>query len=148
MARKATLALMALASTAMLSALVVPHPTSGVVFASASLLFPPALAALGALRRGRLGPLALPLVIFGAILQALLAALLLLSGRPWSGTLWLGLPPAGALLVYGLGLVPLVLVSLGFAWHAPRFGPSEEDLRRLSELSARRRGTPDGKSGR
>jgi hypothetical protein len=147
MARHATLALLALASSAMILALVVPHPASGVVFASASLLFPPALAALGALRRGRLGSLVLPLLALGALLQALLAALLLLSGRPWTGTLWLGLPPAGALLVYGLGLAPLVLVSLLFAWHAPRFGPSEEQLRRLRRLSARRGETPDGESG-
>lgn len=147
MARNAALALLALASLAMLSALVVSYPASGVVFASASLLVPPALAALGALRRGRLGPLALPVVIFGVFLQVLLGALLLLSGRPWSGTLWLGLPPAGALLVYGLGLAPLLVVSLGFAWHAPRFGPSEEDLRRLRELAARRGGERDGRSG-
>jgi hypothetical protein len=145
MVRNAALGLLTLASLIALGALLVPHPASGIVFASASLLFPPALAALGASRRGGLGTLGPPLLLFALLLQLLLAAMLLLSGRAGDGGLWLGLPPAAAVLLYGLGLLPLFLVSFGFAWHFGRSGPREEELRRLRELArrAKDRGEPE-----
>lgn len=142
MARRAALALLTLASLVMVAALMAPHPAAGLVFASASLLCPPTLVALGASRHGRLGSLGVPLLLFALFLQLLLGALIVLSGRPVGCRLWAGLPPAGAVLVYGLGLLPLAIVSLGFALHAPRFGPTEEDLQRLRELSRR-----DGEHG-
>jgi hypothetical protein len=145
MVRNAALGLLTLASLVAFVALLVPHPASGLVFASASLLLPPALVALGASRRGRLGPLGPALLLFALFLQLLLAAMILLSGRAEAEGLWLGLPPAGAVLLYGLGLLPLLLVSFGFAWHFGGSGPGEEELRRLRALA--RRAAREGEPG-
>lgn len=71
--------------------------------------------ALGALREGRLGPFGPWLA---AALLAWLAAFTLMHVLPAdTATLWLGLPPATAVAVYGLWPAPLVLVTLPYALH-------------------------------
>ncbi|MEX2531504.1 MAG: hypothetical protein WD960_12100 [Gemmatimonadota bacterium] len=50
-----------------------------------------------------------------------------------------GLPPAAALMVYGAGLLPLLLVPLGYAWVFPTVGFAEGELERVREEARRAR---------
>jgi hypothetical protein len=134
-AHRPALILLGSCSVVALACLLVNHPAAPVVFGVAAFAFPPILIALGAARRGRIGPLAIPLLLIAVLLEGSVAVMLLLSGAGESGKLWLGLPPATAVLLYGLWLSPLLAVSFVYAWHFGRFGPREEDLRRIRALS-------------
>ena len=98
------------------------------LFAALAMAVPVALIALGAQRRGRLGPLLWPLVALLMILEGCVFAMLWLRGSvltaPWIG----GLPLAAAVQFYGLFLAPMALVSLAYAWTFDRFGLRQEDL--------------------
>ena len=89
------------------------------------MMFIPALIALGASRRGRLGVLTMPLLLFGLYLVLCLTAMLLLSAEPEAESWWLGLPPATLLMLAGLWLAPLPAVSLGYAWYFQHSGLGE-----------------------
>lgn len=129
--RRLALAFLALGSPAVLGACWWAGPRGEVVFALLVVAFPLALIALGATRRGRLGPLRLPLVALGLILEGSLVALLLLRGRveelPWVG----GLPLVAAIQVYCMALLPLGLVVLAYALTFESFTLRSEDLDRL-----------------
>jgi len=96
--------------------------------------------ALGAARDGRLGRLTLP---FAGVLVVLLAgfgaALALPPPDPADPTLWLGLPPAAAVVMYGVGLLPLLAVPVAYALTFDEMTLSEEDLARVREASQARR---------
>jgi len=72
---------------------------------------------LGALGRERNLGLA---VVFGALFVLLVAcfgaALVLPADDPATLRLWLGLPPRAAIVVYGVGLLPLFLLPLAYAF--------------------------------
>jgi len=94
-------------------------------------VFPVALIALGAARGGRLGPLRLPLLLLGAVLGGVLAALLLLpQGGPDAGPLPLGT----ALMLFVLVPVPFILVSWVYAATFDRWFLREEDLERIRRM--------------
>lgn len=111
----------------------------GEIGATVSLLltpvFPLALIVLGASRRGRLGPLVLPLLVVGLLLEGGLIAMWLLRGKvlaaPWFG----GLPLAANVLIYGMWIVPFVIVVVTYALTFDSFTLTEDDLRRLDEMS-------------
>jgi len=81
-------------------------------FVLVSLSFPAALCAVGAMGPGRRATAGRLFLALGLLLVASGAGMLLLDGR--EGSL-LGLPPAAALMLVGLGLVPLLLTCLGYA---------------------------------
>jgi hypothetical protein len=137
--RSALLLGLALVSLLALASLVLEFPGSDLVFAVSAFAFPPLLIGLGALRNGRLGGLAWPLLAFAAFLQACLLGMVWLSGCPDPRDWWFGLPPASAVMLGGLWLFPLLIVSFVYAWHFPRAGLTRDDLRRIRELAARRR---------
>ncbi len=126
----------------MLLAFIAGTPAGDVLIVLLSVAFPVALIALGVQRRGSLGPLLWPLTGLLLILEAGFAAMLMLRGSvltaPWVG----GLPLATAVQFYGLFLLPLVLVSLAYAWTFDRHGLRQEDLDEL-----RRRFGGDEKKG-
>lgn len=102
-----------------LAALVWPEPPAWaawtLAWGTAGLLV--SLMALGASRRGRgLGFLA---GVFGIVFLILAGAFSLVLAWPGnelaSGTLWLGLPPRAAIVIYGLGILPVVLLPLAYA---------------------------------
>ena len=117
---------------------------SEVVFATLAVAFPVALAAVGASRRGRLGPLAVPLVALLVILEASVLAMLALRGRleelPW---LW-GLPLPAAIELYGMWLLPLALVALAYALTFDSFTLRADDLERLRRFG---HGTGESETG-
>ena len=55
---------------------------------------------------------------------------------PAEPRLLLGLPPAVAYLLYGLGLLPALIVPLVYAWSFERATLSEENLRRIRRAGA------------
>ena len=66
--------------------------------------------------------------------------MLALRGRVLDGPWIAGLPVALALLLYGVFLLPLVVISLGFALTFDRFDVEEAELEELRRLAAKRSG--------
>lgn len=92
--------------------------------------------ALGAAKGGRLeglGPVfAFVLLVVGGGLGALLV---LPPADPADPTLILGLPPRAALLVYGVGLLPVLVVPFAYALTFERLSPDEDELERIRRLA-------------
>ncbi len=128
MTRRAALAFLACSSPAILLAFVAGTPAGDVVFALLAMAFPVALIALGAQRRGSLGPLLWPLAALALVLEGCIVAMLMLRGQVLAASWFGGLPLAAAVQFYGLFLLPLFIVSLAYAWTFERFGLRQEDL--------------------
>ncbi len=94
----------------------------------AGVLFPVSLIVLGAAREGRLGRLAVPILILGIILAAGLALAVFL---PEGGPDVLGLPLGTALMIFVVVPVPLLLTCLAYAFTFDRLGLRPEDLDRV-----------------
>ncbi len=89
--------------------------------------------AVGAARNGRVGgrltaAFGLVLLVVGGGFGALLA---LPPADPGDPTLWLGLPPRAAVLLYGIGVIPFFIVPVAYAWTFDAFTLSEADLERV-----------------
>lgn len=137
MATKISLGFLAIASPAILLALLVGTRTSEWTFAVLAAAFPIPLIALGAGRGA--GALRVGLVALLVFYEACLLGALALHGRdaPWL----LGLPLATALELYGAFLAPIPVVGLLYARTFERHGLRRRDL---EELRARfRRGEGD-----
>jgi hypothetical protein len=92
-----------------------------------------ALMVIGALRRGSIGPLA-PVFAFAFLVVAGgFCFALLLPDPPVPGVLWLGLPPAAAVVMYGVGLLPLVVVPIAYGVTFRSTTLSAADLERIRE---------------
>lgn len=115
MAKRTALAALAIGSPLLLLSLLLGGKVGEWLFALTSVAFPVLLIAAGASRAGRLGRVAIALVALGVLLEAATIAILLLSGRPVSERTVLGLPPSTALMLLGMGLLPLILVSWAYA---------------------------------
>jgi hypothetical protein len=113
------------------------------------------LMALGALRRGRLAP-ALQWTfagMFALCSGAFAAALTLAANEGAGGPLLLGLPLRSAIVLYGVGIAPMLVLPLVWARTFETATLSEEDLRRLRETleataRAARAGTGEPGTGR
>ena len=130
MARSSALFLLALATLAALAAFL-GSPLGPWLAAFGGATFPVALIALGAVRRGRLESLALPLALLWLLLAGGLAAILAL---PAGGPDVAGLPLATALMIFVLVPVPLLGLGLLYALSFGRLGVREEDLDRMRRL--------------
>lgn len=106
-----------------------------------------ALMALGASRRGTaLGRLALPLACTFLILVGGFGAALALPPDEGPGSpLYFGLPLRAALVLYGIGLVPLFLLPLVYAWTFDEMTLSEDDLARVRALGRQHRAAMAGR---
>ncbi len=131
MAQRIALAFLAVSSPLILLTFIVGTAAGEVLFAVSAVAFPVALIVLGAHRRGSLGPLLWPLVALVVVLEGCVVAMLAFRGQildaPWLG----GLPLATAVQVYGLFLLPLLLVALAYAWTFESFGLRQADLDEL-----------------
>jgi hypothetical protein len=94
---------------------------------------------LGVARRGRgLGRLAVPFALIWLLLVGGFGLVLALPDADAArGVLWLGLPPRAAVVVYGIGLFPVLLLPLAYAFTFDELTLSEADLERVR--AARRR---------
>lgn len=132
MAHRRALALLAAASVAALLAFCVGGSLGPWLAVLAGALFPVSLIALGAAREGRLGRLAVSVLILGLILGIVLAAGLALAVfLPEGGPDVLGLPLGTALMIFVIVPVPLLLTCLAYAFTFDRLGLRPEDLDRV-----------------
>lgn len=94
--------------------------------------------ALGASRGGRVGPLAYPLLfVLVTLVAGFGSALSLPAPAAVDGALWLGLPPPAAVVLYGVGLLPLLVVPLAYAVTFDRMTLDETDWERIRAAAAR-----------
>ncbi len=101
--------------------------------------------ALAVQRDGRLGAFWIPVLTVGLVVGAGLAALVLAPATdPADPTLVLGLPPRAAFLLYGVGLVPALIVPLAYALTFERSTLRPEDLERVRRAAAARRAEEGG----
>lgn len=98
---------------------------------------------VGASRRGSVGVLAVPFAGVFVILVGGFGVALRLGNPQPGGPLWLGLPPGAAVVLYGVGLLPLLFLPLAYALTFDKSALSEADLDRIREQArALREGTP------
>jgi hypothetical protein len=100
------------------------------VFGIAALMV--ATMALGAVRNGRLSRLWVPLaLVFLILIAGFGGALLLPRADLTTEAFWLGLPPGAAIVIYGVGLLPLFVVPLAYAHTFEESTLGAADLERL-----------------
>ncbi|HEX2093359.1 MAG TPA: hypothetical protein VHG28_13220 [Longimicrobiaceae bacterium] len=87
--------------------------------------------ALGAARRGGIGRLGLPFAGTWLILAGGFAAAMLLPAEEPDAPLLLGLPLRAAIVLLGVGLLPLFLLPLAYALTFDEMTLSEADLERV-----------------
>jgi len=107
------------------------------------------LLALGAARPGRrLGLLWLPLALTFVILVGGFGLALALPGGEGPATrLWLGLPPRAAIILYGIGILPVLVLPLAYALSFRRMTLDAADIERVRAAAAERSQVP-GSGGR
>jgi hypothetical protein len=132
-ARRFSLLFLALASPLILVLFFLPWPSAGALFAVLVMAYPVALIVVAVASKGRLGPVGLPLIGLLLFLEACAVGMFVLRGRVLDGPWFGGLPLAAAIQLYGLWLVPLLLVALAYALTFDRFELRQEDLDRLDE---------------
>jgi drug/metabolite transporter (DMT)-like permease len=95
-----------------------------------------AIMILGAARGARgIGPLKLPFLFVVAILAVgFCAALALPATESPLSRLWLGLPARAAVVIYGVGLLPIVVLPIAYALTFETQTLSAEDVERVREL--------------
>jgi hypothetical protein len=106
------------------------------------------LMAMGAARPGRrLGVLWVPLIFaFVVLVLGFGLALALPSGEGVAARLWAGLPARAAIILYGIGILPMLILPLAYALTFRRI-LTPEDVERIRALGAERARTT-GEGGR
>jgi uncharacterized membrane protein len=93
--------------------------------------------ALGSVRHGeKLGILAYVFaVVFIVLLAGFSLALLMPDADDAATQLFLGLPPRAAIVVYGIGILPVLVLPLAYAWTFEKRTLTEADLERVREAA-------------
>jgi len=93
--------------------------------------------ALGATRGGRVRPVALAAcaLTFCVVAGAFACALILPAREGANAALLLGLPVRTAIVLYGVGLVPLVFLPLAYAASFDRDTLSDADIQRVRDAA-------------
>jgi len=134
MARRICLLFLAVASPLILILFVIPWTYSDVVFAILVMGYPVALVGVAVGRGDSLSGLGVVALFLFALLEVSALAMYVLRGfvmeAPWVG----GLPFAAAIQLYGLWLIPLLVVPLAYALTFDRFEMTQEDLGRLQRF--------------
>jgi len=112
-----------------------------------------AIMILGAVRSNQgLGRLAIPFAIVVLVLAIGFGAALTLPGGESATTgLWLGLPPRAAIVIYGVGLLPILVLPVAYALTFESQTLSASDVERVRALAsegaaARSESTSDAKA--
>jgi hypothetical protein len=96
--------------------------------------------AVGASRNGSIGALWIP---FALVLVILLGGFGLVLALPPADaadpSLWLGLPPRAAVILFGIGLLPFFLIPVAYAWTFDHLTLEPGDLERIREKARRAR---------
>ena len=95
------------------------------------------LLVLGVSRPGRgIGRLVYPFAFVFVVLVAGFSAALLLPPPAADSPLWLGLPPGAAVILYGVGILPLFVLPMAYALTFDRQTLSAADLERVRAAAA------------
>jgi len=140
MARRLSLLFLAFASPLLLVLFLIPGPFAETLFSVLVMAYPVALIVVAVAHKGRLGVVGFPLIGLLLFLEACAIGMLVLRGRVLDGPWFGGLPLAAAIQLYGLWLVPLLLVALVYGLTFDRFELRQEDLDRLEEYLRDREG--------
>lgn len=99
---------------------------------------------LGAARGGRIGKLWIPFAFVFLVVAGGFGWVLAMPAAEGAGSvLWLGLPPRAAVVLYGVGFLPLLVVPFAYALTFDEMTLSEGDLERLrAAAAAMRAGDP------
>ncbi len=106
-------------------------PWTDAAFAAVACSFPVALMLLGASRRGRFAVAGWAILGLGVLLLGVMAGLFRWRGQGVDGPWWGGLPPAAAIQLYGIFVLPLILTCTAYAWTFDRHFLDPEALRSL-----------------
>jgi hypothetical protein len=100
-----------------------------------------AIMILGAARSNRgIGPLKIPFLFTVAVLAVGFCAALALPANETAGSqLWLGLPVRAAVVIYGVGLLPIVVLPIAYAVTFETQTLSAEDVERVRALGRQNR---------
>jgi hypothetical protein len=100
-----------------------------------------AIMILGAARSNRgIGPLRIPFLFTAAILAVgFCVALALPASETATSHLWFGLPLRAAVVIYGVGLLPIVVLPIAYAVTFETQTLSAEDVERVRELGRKNR---------
>ena len=117
----------------------------------AAIAIPVALTAimvLGAVRGDKgIGSLAIPFGLVALILVVgFLAALILPATESPTSSLWLGLPARAAIVIYGIGVLPIIVLPVAYALTFETQTLTADDVERVRELgraNARSKGRLD-----
>lgn len=94
---------------------------------------------LGASRpRGGVGKLAVPFVAMFAVLVVGFGAVLLMPAESAGSPLWFGLPPRAAVVLYGIGALPLFVLPIAYALTFDSLTLSDADLARVRAAKEQR----------
>ncbi|HYJ80068.1 MAG TPA: hypothetical protein VEW03_10725 [Longimicrobiaceae bacterium] len=87
--------------------------------------------ALGAVRRGGVGRLKLPFAFVFVVLAGGFAAVMLMPPEAPGDPLFLGLPARAAIVLIGIGLLPLLVLPVAYALTFDEMTLSDDDLARV-----------------
>jgi hypothetical protein len=107
-----------------------------------------AIMILGAARgRTGIGPLKYPFAfVVAALAIGFCAALALPSTESSLSRLWLGLPTRAAIVIYGIGLLPIIVLPVAYALTFEAQTLSAEDVERVRELARENKARSEGQS--
>lgn len=92
--------------------------------------------ALGAEKNGRIGWLALPFAFTLVVIAGGFSWVLALPPvDPADPTLWLGLPPRAAIVIYGIGILPFFVIPTAYARSFERQTLTPDDLERVRQAA-------------
>ncbi len=105
-----------------------------------------AIMILGAARgRMGIGPLKYPFAFVVAVLAiGFCAALALPATESSLSKLWLGLPARAAIVIYGIGLLPIIVLPVAYALTFETQTLSAEDVERVRELGRENKARGEG----
>lgn len=87
---------------------------------------------LGVIRhRAGVGRLAVPLAAMFLVLLVGFGAVLVMPSEAAATQLWLGLPPRAAVVLYGIGVLPLFVLPIAYAMTFETLTLDEADLERV-----------------
>jgi hypothetical protein len=90
---------------------------------------------LGAVRSDRgVGRLAIPLATMFVVLLVGFSAALTMPAETAGSPLWLGLPPRAAVILYGVGVLPLFVLPIAYALTFQSLTLDEADLERVRQM--------------
>ena len=106
-----------------------------------------AIMILGAARgRMGIGPLKYPFAFVVAVLAiGFCAALALPATESALSRLWLGLPARAAIVIYGIGLLPIIVLPVAYALTFEAQTLSAQDVERVRELARENRARSEGR---